>query len=377
MNMRTTKQMRQRKRVLTIVVIIIIAAMALAYVLPMTTWSAWAAPETPPPEQPGADYDYDDSQLPAPWEDDDEEDDTPKPMLRILSDPIRLDVNQTVPIQYELSGLPDSTLLNWATGNVKVAVVTADGVVKGVGPGDTEVIVTAEHLRASLLISVNELRANEINIVVGGDVDVLGPARYEVTVGDVIRLSADLQPAGSKVDKFEWKLGNKKVATISPNFQTCEFVATAVGETQVSVTAGALKDAISFNIKESGVPIDKLWEYIQYIVIIIIIIVVLAVVLTWLSQKRKKEKARQKALAAKRRREEAERRAREEARDAGARREKSNPRQDPRFEPRPAQSEERETLKISGTAVGAGIPARPKSGEEDGAERPVTLDDLN
>ena len=360
-----------------IVVVVIIVAMAFAYVIPLTTLAAYGAvPETPPPEY-GTDMgDFDDSTLPAPWldEDDEEEDDTPEPMLIILDGPLRLNVKQSVIIQYEMKDFPEDVFPEWTSSNEKVAVVGTKGELLAVAPGTAEIVVKAGMYRSSVFVTVNELSATAISIIVDEDATRTGSNHYELKVGDVIRLTSVIDPAGAKVDKIVWTVSDDKVASISPNGQVCEFVADSIGQTQVTVSAGKLSDAIAVNIIESGVPLSKIWEYIRLIVVVIVVVVAIIIVLNVQKQKREKEKARQRALA-KRRREEAERRARAE--EELRMREEAAPdyRQDPR-ELRAPQTEHRETMKVSGTVVGAGVGAPPEENEFPEPERPVTLDDL-
>jgi len=367
--MKTVKQQnkqKQRRRIFIIIAALIIIAMAFAYVIPLT---AMAAPETPPPDN-GTDSDP--NWPPEPGEEEQEEEKPPPPVLLIATDPPRLDVGQEIQIQVVMENIPENTLLEWSSSNLSVAGVSADGRVIAISPGYAEVAVVAGTMRASVLITVNEMKASRITIVVDETVARTGDKSYEIKVGDVIRLSAKIEPAGAKVNKFTWKVGNDRVASVSQNGQRAELVASNIGQTQVTVTADSISDSITFNIIESGVPIDRLMEYIKYGVIMAIAAIVAVVVLTWLAQRRKKELARQKALAKKRkaeaerrRREEVERRVREEA-EAEKLRE--------RREPRRPQDDERLTMRVSGAVVGAGIPeSRDETGEQ---ERPLTLDDL-
>ena len=360
MIMKMKKQQQLKKRLLTIIVIIIIAALAFAYVLPLT---AMAAPDTPPPPDFGTDWGLDDSTLPTPWADDD--DDTPIPVLYITSTSILLDVGKRTQIQFVMADFPPDTVPRWGTSNTNVVVVNEYGELLAVGPGTAEVEVRAGDLRSSVLVTVRELQAGSVVITIREDIARTGTKSYELAVGDVIRLTSKIEPAGAKVGKFTWVLGNHNVATITPSGQNCEFVATAVGQTLITVMADSLEDSISITIVEAGVPLDQLWEYIRFGVILVVAVVIIAVVVTYFLQKKKREEARRKAAAAKRRREEAERRAREEA-EAEAQREI--------IESRPAHSKGRATMKINGAIVGAGI-SPPENGTSE-PERPLTLDDL-
>ena len=359
------KKQQQKKRILTVIVIIIIAALAFAYVIPLTGWAVSAAPETPPPDPPTS-WDLDESTLPPPpgttWGDPEEE--LPPPTLYITSNSLVLDVGARAQVEFVMQDFPEGVVARWATSNTNVVVVNEFGALLAVGSGVAEVEVRAGEMRSTLFVTVNDVKANRIVISINDDVVRTGPNAYELVVGDVVRLTSKIEPSGAKVDRFSWILGNPNVATISPNGQNCEFVASAVGQTLITVTAGSIEDSISISIVESGVPISALWEYIRFGVIIVVAIVIIAVILTYLNQKKKREEARQKAIA-KRRREEAERRAREEA-DTEMQRE---------LESRSAQTGERSTMKINGAIVGAGIQAQ--GDEASGPERPLTLDDLD
>ena len=365
--MRSSKQQRLRKRILTIVVIIIIAAMAFAYIIPLTAMPVYAAPATPPPPDigMGTDDDFDDSTLPMPWDDDDD-DDVPQPDLRILGGPITLDVDQSIMIQFTMENFPSGTFPDWRSSNPNVAVVGSSGELLAIAPGTAEIVVVAGDLRSSVFVTVNDLKAKSITIVVGSDVTRTGNNAFEIKTTDVLRFSATIEPKGAKVEKITWELGDDTVAKIVPNGQVCEFTPIGVGHTQVIVSAGSLSDAIYIDIIESGTPTSKIWEVLRLVLVVVVVIVVIAIALNLQKQKREKEKARQRALA-KRRREEAERRARAEA--------EAEHQRDMR-EPRAQQTEERGTMKVTGTVVGAGVPPPPEPSKPTEPERPVTLDDL-
>ena len=366
------KQNKRRKQVITVIAIIIVVALVLTYVLQITA----LASSTPPPDQPpdtgyGTDWGQDDSTLPAPWEDDEE--DVALPDLRILTGAFSLNVGERAQIQYVFENFPEGTVLEWRTSNPDVAIVSSDGVVMAMAPGEVDVIVIAGDKRQSVYVRVNLLKAGSIAIEIidkEGLAKETGRKEYKLVVGDVIKLRAKILPEGAKVEKISWAVGDDTVASI-PGAQLsskeCDFVAGAIGKTTVTVTADGMSDKITINIEESGVSMASLMDYIRYGVIITIVAIAAAVVLTWLSQQRKKAKARAKAEA-KRRRAEAERRAREESERREKDRDKRNT--------RPLASDGRQTFKASGTLVGAGVSAPPDSVRAE-PERPVTLDDLD
>jgi len=353
-------------RILVIIVcIIIVAALVLTYVMmfPLNA-SADSVPETPPPDNYGTSGDYDESTLTFPSDTTPTDDQEPViPVLMITGGPISLDIGQTYQIPYVMNDFPEGTELTWETSNPNVAVISSDGIVYAVAPGDVEIAARAGQKRVSVLVTVNELKATGVTIVIDPSVVNTGPKAYQVTVGDVTDLTAQIEPTGAVVDKLTWVLGNSNVATLSSNG---EFVATAAGQTQVTLSAGSLSDAIQINIIEGGVPMATIWDNLKYIIVIILVIVVIIVLVWFLIQRNKREKARQKAAAAKRRKEEAERRARAEAAAYDNRLEVP--------EQHMARTEERTTMRVSGAAVGAGIPAPDDQKTE--IERPLTLDDL-
>ncbi|MDR3365311.1 MAG: Ig-like domain-containing protein [Clostridiales Family XIII bacterium] len=351
------KNTKRRKRILIAVVAFLIIAIAFAYVLPLA-----AIAETE------AAFGTDDPSVITPnpeWEDlaPEPEPEPEPPLLTILNAPVRIDVGATFAFTCEMKNFPEGTMLDWKTSNTAVAAIGADGRLIAIAPGVVEVTASAGNKRTSVLVTVNELKANRIVLIVGEDVAKTGDNSYEAKVGDVLDFSAKIEPEGAKVEKISWALGNDQVATISGSGR---FVAEAKGQTQVTVMAGALANSIVVNIVESGVPLDQITFYIIIGIIAIIIVSAISVVVSYFSRKRKREEAHRRAAAAKRRKEEAGKKGREAA--AAMETQRQAPEQ------RPAQAEERATMKITGTAVGAGI--SPRENGMDGSERPVTLDDL-
>ena len=358
------RKRKNRSRIVVIIIcVIVVAALVLTYVMmfPVNAFAGSDVPATPPPDGYGTSGDYDDSTLTFPGDEPEEE--VLEPMLVITGGPIRLDVGQTYQIPYQMTDFPAGTQAIWESKNTDVAVVSSDGILYAVSPGDVEIAVRAGDKRASVLVTVNVLQAKRVVIVVDDTIAQTGPNSYQVEVGDVTRFTAKIEPEGAKVDKITWVLGNDNVATLS---QSGDFIANAVGQTQVTLKTDSLSDAITINIVESGVPIATVWDLIKNAIIIIIIVVVIIILINFLIQRKKKEQARQKAIAAKRRKEEAERRAREEAAANDMLREPP--------ETRLPQTGERATMKINGAAVGAGMPTPEDQKTE--IERPLTLDDL-
>jgi len=193
--MKTTKQQRLRKKVFLVIVIIIIVAMALVYILPLQAMAA----DTPPPDQYGTDYGYDDTTLPMPGDTAPAEEVPPPPMLTILDTNIQLDIGQERQIQIQTQNIPDGTTIVWTSENSAVAGVDAGGRVVAYSAGRTQIFVTAGDVRSSVLVSVNELKANKLTISVEDGVSQLTSNSYQVAVADVVNLKVSILPDGAKV----------------------------------------------------------------------------------------------------------------------------------------------------------------------------------
>ncbi|MDR1953289.1 MAG: Ig-like domain-containing protein, partial [Clostridiales Family XIII bacterium] len=86
--------------------------------------------------------------------------------LAIKDAPASLNVGDTVTLSYTLNNADVDTTVVWQSGNVEVAVVDSSGKVLAVSPGNVEIIASVGDVKSSVLISVSEIAAESIKIVV-------------------------------------------------------------------------------------------------------------------------------------------------------------------------------------------------------------------
>ena len=364
---------KRRRRARIIVVIIIAVAVVACYVLPLATMNA-AAEEAPPITE-GAEgeeeFGTDDPSV-LPPEVTAPEEKKPPATLEILPYPSEMDVDDRFVFQCIISNAPDGTTAEWSSGNHAVLIVDPTGSAVAVAPGNAEVTVRAGELRSSRMVHVNDLKANKISLsVVGveGKPSPMGRTVYNIEVGDVIKINHVITPRGANLESISWSLSNTEIAEMS---NSGELIAIASGDVSVTVKAGELSDTVYFTIDESGVPVDTLVRYIILIVIAIVIVVVVALIISRAVNIRKEEE-RKKAIAAKRRKDEARLRAVEAQRKAAEEAElvAIAERNKQALE---AESAAQHSTKVSGATVSAAGDANKAN--DDGEERPLTLDDI-
>jgi flagellar basal body-associated protein FliL len=364
---------KRKKKALTILVVIIVIAVAVTYILPIAILSA-SATDIPgeTQENPGdEEFGTDDPAILPPVVPE-----PPKPpaTLRITSYPANLEIGDRGRLSCELANAPEGTYVEWVSDNPDVAVIDSTGNIVAIAPGDAVIIARAGDMRDSALIHVNDYKASKITILVSGlsgEPDAWGHLVYKIKVGDVYRLTSQIDPKGAKVERIDWVVGDPEIAELSASG---EFIAGAKGETPVTASTGVLSDTIIFQIEENGIPVKTI---IRYIIIgaILVVVIIVAIVLAVGAAKRRKEEDRKRAAAAKRRKEEARQHAEEEAAKRSAdeaetlaviERAKHALEQEPP-ETRPT--------KVSGATVGAATGAIGP--DDENTERPLTLDDIN
>lgn len=338
---------KRKKKAVIIFIIILVAAILGTYVLQLTTVVSYAG--TPEPKPPMT--------------------------LEITSYPANLEVGDRGYITCELLNGPEGIYVDWSSDNPAVAVVDPTGSIVAIAPGDAEISVQAVAgdvvLRRSAYVHVNDYKASKITISapgIDGQVDARGRTVYRIKVGDVLHLTTRIQPEGAKLARIEWTAGNPEIVDLSGGG---DVVATAKGETSITVSSGVLSDTILFEIEENGIPVETILRYIILVVVVIIIIVVIVNIALY-TAKRRKEEERKRAAAAKHRREEARQRAEEEAKRAAdeakaTKIEKGKPVQEP-------ETQASRSAKVSGATVSAaGDAAGP---HDENTERALTLDDI-
>lgn len=365
--MRKDKRRRQAR---VILVVIIVVAVVVCYVLPLATMGVAATEE--PPATGEEEFGTDDPSILPPEITAPAEPPPPPPTIEIVNPPIIMDVGDRAVLQCVMTNFPEDVFPDWSSGNSNILAIDSSGQVEAISPGDAEVIVTAGNLRTSALVHVNELRANKISLIVRdieSEPTPSGRLAYRIQTTDVIRMSYSIEPKGANVDSISWSINDPEIAELANNG---ELIAQSVGEVSVTVTAGGLSDTVYFIIEERGVPVDTLIKYIIYVVIAIVVVVVIIAIIVNAVKKRKEEE-RKRAVIARQRKEEARQRA-EEARKRAADEAEMAALVERNKQVLDMETTAHRSAKVSGATVSAIGDANKQN--DDGEERPLTLDDI-
>jgi uncharacterized protein YjdB len=121
--------------------------------------------------------------------------------------------------------------LHWESGNPAVAVVGADGTIKAVKKGKTQVVVRAENgVQAKVSVQVVTKKKALKSVTIKS-----APAR--LAVGKAKRLGASLSPAAATGVQVKWKSSKPKVLQVDA---AGRLVAKKVGTATITVKAGGL-----------------------------------------------------------------------------------------------------------------------------------------
>ncbi len=113
--------------------------------------------------------------------------------------------------------------VTWKSGNINVATVSQNGVVKAIDAGTTIIIATADGVSATCTVKV------EIPVI-----DVSLSSGFEMMyIGDSLKLSAAINPGDATHQNVTWESSDDSVATVSSD-GTVE----AVGIGEAAITAG-------------------------------------------------------------------------------------------------------------------------------------------
>jgi len=320
-------------------------------------------------------------------------DTTPKlPSLNITTPtPPAMDVGKTIDLTYELLNAPAGTKVVWSSTDSSVATVDTSGTVTAVAPGTAWIAVAAGGLKADVPITVNEQPVQSVTILIAELDTSQGQASYDIKVGDILHLSAQVQPKGAKFSGgYKWSQpSDPDVAAFDSS--TRELTATKAGDTQMTVTAGDKSATVAFHITANENP---LLAYIQnmlpYILIVVAAIVIILIIIAAL---RREQRARRREASQRRKtqREQAERAQAERIAAAAAAQataqagaQNSYGQENGDTPPggqgvgTPTPSDSRETI-VYGSGVGAAQQSRNSDTirlkEEE--ERPLSLDDID
>jgi len=313
-------------------------------------------------------------------------DTTPKlPSLRITtSPPSAMDVGQTVDLTYELLNMPADTTVVWSSTDASVVSVDEAGTVTAVAPGTAWIAVAAGSLKDDVPVTVNEQAVQSVAIRIAELDTSQGQTSFDIKVGDILHLSAQVQPKGAKFSGgYKWSpLSDPDVAAFDAT--TRELTATKAGDTEVTVTAGDQSASVTFHITPNENPlIAYIQNMLPYILIVVAAIVVILIVIAAL---RREQRARRREASQRRKmqREQAERAQAERIAAAQAAAQNGQGQENGAIPPggqgvgAPTPSDSRETI-VYGSGVGAAQQSRNSDTirlkEEE--ERPLSLDDID
>ena len=145
----------------------------------------------------------------------------------------------TVKLNIEPAGATD--FLTWSSGNKRVATVK-DGVVTGVGPGTTDIVLSADGKTLKMKVTVKLLKPVSVSIV---------PPENDVYMDSSFMLAVKYEPANATDAIVSWSSSNKKVATVNKKGAV---TALRDGKTTITVkTKRGLKANYSLTVKKIAV----------------------------------------------------------------------------------------------------------------------------
>ncbi|MBR4754759.1 MAG: Ig domain-containing protein, partial [Lachnospiraceae bacterium] len=156
---------------------------------------------------------------------------------------VKLECGQTYALKATVnpSDATDKTL-TWKSGNKKVATVSADGRVTGVGKGTTTITATSSNGKtASCKVRVKEYK--DIKRV------YITPSSVHLKVGKTRTVRAIILPKKAKNKRVIWKSSNTKVATVTPvSINKAKITAVERGTAKITVTTADSKKKRSIKV---------------------------------------------------------------------------------------------------------------------------------
>jgi type II secretory pathway pseudopilin PulG len=228
--------------------------------------------------------------------------------IAITEYPKNMNVGDTSTISYELENAAKDASVRWDSSDGNIVAVDSDGTVRALSPGKAEITASLGDARASILISV----AEQVILPASFSVDVEGLTpinsllgKYDLKIGDELRMSVKVEPADSKWNGvFEWATDVDGIVSISTQGDRGEAATLiAEGEGEVALTVRyvdgsaneeekvSLQDnQLSFSVTEAEPPIDFM-----LIVILIIIAAIVIIALIAISRSRRRRRRAERA----------------------------------------------------------------------------------
>lgn len=174
-----------------------------------------------------------------------------RPVSRIALTPSAKSVAVGKQIQIEAAYIPANATIQavtWRSEDKKVATVDANGVVTGVGRGETRIVATARDgsvVRANIAVKVTQL-PQKVS---------LGKKSLTVDVNKTAVLKATVTPANANNRNVVWSTSDPKVATVNADGRV---KGVSVGECEITCTCKANKEVSASVIIHVQQPVTKI-----------------------------------------------------------------------------------------------------------------------
>lgn len=159
---------------------------------------------------------------------------------------------KTVKLTTTVTAKPDKTAnkkVTYKTLNSKVAKVSAKGVIKGINPGKTKIVVTSvknPKKKATINVTVKKTAVTGVTIT--------KPASTSLYIGDSISLKAKAQGKKTAYKTLVWRTSDKSVATVSKNGTVTAIKAGNVTITAAAVDGSNKKSSVTLTVNAKPTP---------------------------------------------------------------------------------------------------------------------------
>lgn len=159
---------------------------------------------------------------------------------------------KTIKLTTTVTAKPDKKAnkkVTYKTLNSKVAKVSAKGVIKGINPGKTKIVVTSvknPKKKATINVTVKKTAVTGVTIT--------KPASTSLYIGDSISLKAKAQGKKTAYKTLVWRTSDKSVATVSKNGTVTAIKAGNVTITAAAVDGSNKKSSVTLTVNAKPTP---------------------------------------------------------------------------------------------------------------------------
>ena len=171
--------------------------------------------------------------------------------ISINPETLELIVGDSALLQVSSTG---SGPVSWASLQPEMAKVDQQGVVTGVAPGSTLIVVSCDGTSAACAVTVREAEEDKTPVPVTG-VELIRPTGATLSGG--FQLGVQVLPENATDREVTWQSSDPTVATVD---ETGYVTYVSPGAVTVTVTTrdGGFTDTLSFTVRSSVVPVDSI-----------------------------------------------------------------------------------------------------------------------